>query len=378
MASPKLSSIDTFAGGGGNAHALESMFGSKLYCEICPKVTRILKSVMRRGLIEASPVHPDICTILECPQYKALKAAGGVDLVSGSWPCQDNSLLGKRTGMEGARSGLLRELCALVLDIDAPIFFAENVPAVTRNGSLDYLFDALKDRYDIAYGNYRASELGFMHDRRRFFCVAVRREGGRDVLRRALALAAPPPGPGAEPPRMVLKLAPGDGDRMACMGNAIVPLCSYTAFTELGTLLLCKTAVTGPGVKPPNPKMPFSGLLLQGLFQEHKLTPHVVKSRRKTLIFDPVLFLPPPGARQSKRLLVDTILKEPVAWALWSTPRKGAAFACNYLTTRSMRDLGSQIRWERSTPHELRGGMPNPRFIEYLMGYPEDYTLVTE
>jgi len=48
--------------------------------------------------------------------------------------------------------------------------------------------------------------------------------------------------------------------------------------------------------------------------------------------------------------------------------------AANVLTQRTVRDLPCQVRFERSTPDELRGGSVNPEFVEWLMGYPRGWT----
>jgi hypothetical protein len=373
---PRLTSIDTFSGSGGNALALHSAFEVLLYCEVCPKVTTILHSVMEAGMIDKAPVQNDIRTILASDTYKAVKAAG-VHLVSGSFPCQENSSLGKRTGMNGERSGLLRELCSLTLDADAPLFFAENVPGVVRNGSLSYLIDQLSPAYDIAYGCYRASELGFMHDRRRFFAVAVKRGGGRAVLQKALAAVRPPVDRSnePEPPRMVSMRVDNYDDRMSALGNAVVPMCSYTAFVELGNLLMLHTGVPDMAT-PTNKAMPFAALIVGGQFKPLKLEPKVKKNKLKSLAMVPASYKAPTSSTRSRLLKIEDVHTKPVPFSLWATPRKANYASCQVLTKRSSHDLGTQLRFERDTPNETRGGFANPNFVEWLMSYPTDYTLI--
>jgi hypothetical protein len=43
------------------------------------------------------------------------------------------------------------------------------------------------------------------------------------------------------------------------------------------------------------------------------------------------------------------------------------------LTDRTRRDLYTQLRFEVSTPRELRGGHPNLAWVCWLMGFPQDY-----
>jgi hypothetical protein len=57
----------------------------------------------------------------------------------------------------------------------------------------------------------------------------------------------------------------------------------------------------------------------------------------------------------------------------WSTPRH-SSHTSNVITTRTCRDLPTQVRFERKTPDHLRRGVLNPEFVEWMMGYPKGYT----
>jgi hypothetical protein len=61
---------------------------------------------------------------------------------------------------------------------------------------------------------------------------------------------------------------------------------------------------------------------------------------------------------------------------MWSTPRAvNGAKAMYVLTKRGARDLGTQIRFEQSTPPAQRlGGATNPEWAEWLMGFPRGWT----
>jgi site-specific DNA-cytosine methylase len=78
--------------------------------------------------------------------------------------------------MDDARSGLLRDFCAVVLDARPELFFGENTPEVVNNGSLEYLKRELEEHYDISWKTLTASSLGFKHERKRFFAVGRRRD----------------------------------------------------------------------------------------------------------------------------------------------------------------------------------------------------------
>jgi hypothetical protein len=56
----------------------------------------------------------------------------------------------------------------------------------------------------------------------------------------------------------------------------------------------------------------------------------------------------------------------------WATPLHGIGGASNVLTSRLIQCLTTQVKFENSTKD--RFAPINPRFVEFLMGYPEDYT----
>lgn len=327
-----MRSMSTFTGMGGNDLAFASFVYPTLYCEIDPDTIKLLKSVIQRGVLPDAPIHKDIQTLVKSDIYIQLK--GTIDLLSASWPCQGNSSMGKRKGMEDARSGLIRDTCAVILDLNPPVVFLENVAPARNNGSLNYIVDTVGDRYIISFGCFTAYELGFEHERERFFCVLLRNDDtARDKLRKMLAAARPPAAVGAEPIRMTNQPGPYSKLRYHALGNAVVPLCSYHAFTTLGPHTLAP--MTGSTTFPADPKaLPKSGVVWGGVIRE--LThPAVAVTRRRTalLTIDPSKFTPPVGTRRGATLIEENILTEPVKRLNWSTPRAGCHGACNFLTS---------------------------------------------
>ena len=65
---------------------------------------------------------------------------GKLDLVTFGWPCQDNSIAGKRKGQQpGTRSGLLYEAVRIVNEFKPRNFIAENVKGLySVNGGVDF------------------------------------------------------------------------------------------------------------------------------------------------------------------------------------------------------------------------------------------------
>ena len=66
----------------------------------------------------------------------------------------------------------------------------------------------------------------------------------------------------------------------------------------------------------------------------------------------------------------------------WSTPRAGMGMTSDgkstgisqNLTKRSIRDLQTQIRFEKKTKNGFRRKLVNPTYVEFIMGVPRDFT----
>ena len=81
---------------------------------------------------------------------------GQADIITFGTPCQDFSLAGKRKGMEGERSGLIREAIRLVDEIRPSVFIWENVKGTfSSNSGADFwaILQAFADLrcYDIEW-----------------------------------------------------------------------------------------------------------------------------------------------------------------------------------------------------------------------------------
>jgi hypothetical protein len=68
-------------------------------------------------------------------------------------------------------------------------------------------------------------------------------------------------------------------------------------------------------------------------------------------------------------------LLRPTELKAWASPRGTMMQVSSVLTTRSQRDLPTQLRFERGTPDALRSGFPNPDWIDELMGFPGGWTI---
>lgn len=357
-----VSCVDLFSGIGGNAYAFRSFAKTVAYCEINKNAVSILKSVMKRGLVCEAEIHPDVRTLPIMP----------CDMISASWPCQGNSPLGKRKGMEDERSALVQEVARL-LEGKPKIVFLENVPLVLNNGSFEYVLGVLaKHGYRVAWGIVSANNCGFPHERKRFFCVATL---DPLLLRSCMqASRATSLEPYTEYVRR-MKVYKDEEEamlntrRLQALGNSVVPAASKLAFETLSCIVINKSKFGAKVVKSGAKKYPtwgyYSGTYMYAVQKPIFPVPVFPK-----LTFWSGFF--PSTGVQMKNIL--PILTEKVTKSMWSTPRHGNTGASLAFTARALTDLGSQLRFEKDTPNRDRAGSTMAEFVEAMMGYPIDYT----
>lgn len=96
-----------------------------------------------------------------------------IDLIAGGFPCQDLSHAGKRTGIEGTRSGLWFEFARLVGELGPRYVLIENVPGLLVHDAMRRVIGELaRLGYVGCWRSLRAAEFGASHLRKRVFIVA--------------------------------------------------------------------------------------------------------------------------------------------------------------------------------------------------------------
>lgn len=113
-----------------------------------------------------------------------LRAAGfdpGDGVLAAGWPCQGNSVAGRRGGMDDPRSGLWSHVVRLVAETRPRWFVGENVPGLLSvNGGRDF-GAVVRDLDDLGYGvAWRvldAQYFGVPQRRRRVFIVGCLGDG---------------------------------------------------------------------------------------------------------------------------------------------------------------------------------------------------------
>lgn len=108
------------------------------------------------------------------------------DVVTAGFPCQDLSSVGRKVGIEGARSSLIGEVLRLLQQGDVPWVVLENVPflmSLGQGAALELVTTALTELgYRWAYRVVDSNAFGLPQRRNRWYLVASRTGDPRDVL----------------------------------------------------------------------------------------------------------------------------------------------------------------------------------------------------
>lgn len=173
-----LNGLDLFSGIGGLSLALAPWVTPAAYCEIEPYAQAVLLSRMETGELPIAPIWDDVRTL-------TTEHLRFIDIVYGGFPCQDISCAGTGAGLEGERSSLFFEVVRLARELRPRFVFLENVPAITSRGLERVVSEFTDLRYDCRWSLLSAADIGAPHRRRRWWFLAYT-DGGelREQLER--------------------------------------------------------------------------------------------------------------------------------------------------------------------------------------------------
>lgn len=162
-----VNELHLFAGAGGGILG-SSLLGFRTVCavELEPYPASVLLARQNDGLLPPFPVWDDVRT------FDGRRWRGLVDVVSGGFPCQDISAAGKGAGIDGARSGLWREMHRIVGQVRPQYVFVENSPMLTSRGLGCVLGDLAEIGYDAEWMVLGADDVGAPHIRKRIWILA--------------------------------------------------------------------------------------------------------------------------------------------------------------------------------------------------------------
>jgi DNA (cytosine-5)-methyltransferase 1 len=166
--------LDLFSGIGGFSLGLERAgMRTVAFCEV--------KS-FRCGVLgrhwPAVRCFPDVRSV----DVESLASVEAIDVIAGGFPCQDISLLGNGSGLDGARSGLWAEFWRLIGLIRPRYVIIENVPALRGRGLGAMLRQLASLRYDAEWHCIPAASVGAPHLRDRLWIVAYPARLGRGEI----------------------------------------------------------------------------------------------------------------------------------------------------------------------------------------------------
>lgn len=155
--------LDLFSGIGGFALGLRMAEGFETigFCEIDKYCQRVLKKHW-----PDVPVYEDVTT-LDYEQF-----IGQVDIITGGFPCQDISVVGRGEGLAGERSGLYRHLMDAIRTVRPRYAILENVAALLNRGLGVILGELSEIGYDAEWHCIPASAVGAPHQRDRIWIIA--------------------------------------------------------------------------------------------------------------------------------------------------------------------------------------------------------------
>ena len=152
------------------------LLGWRTVCavEIDPYARRVLLARQADGCLEPFPIWDDVAT------FDGHRWRGGVDVVSGGFPCQDISAAGNGAGLDGARSGLWTEFARIIGEVQPAYVWVENSPMLLVRGIDRVLWDLAALGYDARWGVVSAANVGLPHLRERIWIVANANKVRRD------------------------------------------------------------------------------------------------------------------------------------------------------------------------------------------------------
>jgi DNA (cytosine-5)-methyltransferase 1 len=125
--------------------------------------------------------------------------AGNVDCIAAGFPCQDISTAGRGAGIDGERSGLVREVFRAIDALHPGYVFLENSPAIRTRGRGFIAAELVSRGYRWRDGTIAAAAAGAPHRRKRWFLLAADADGLRELQQKGrIGELRRRPGNGAE------------------------------------------------------------------------------------------------------------------------------------------------------------------------------------
>ena len=352
-----------------------------LYCDNNAHVINALGSMMSRKMLPKAPVVTDVRDI------QAIKAAvrgRTVHVLTAGFPCVGFSKIGSRAGLGNEQSALFHDTMKVVAALKPGMALFENVGEIINSNDGEdiklVLSVLMKQGYVVRWTMCAAADVGAPQNRRRWFCLCVRK--GYECPPFKFSLRSPW---SRAQPRLIVDSDPSHSRRFSMLGNAIVPLAARVAFVRMLTgfnFVIPRTGTYEHSASIQGRKRADSKHLRHGQCENGVVTECDVPSADKVsvdIVLDKDHYQTKIPYQMNALRKRSPLVKERVVMHMWPTPRASMATHAHVLSVRTARDLPttamytSQINGVKQ-PKTKDGQGINPRFVEWLMGYPLGHT----
>ncbi|ABT15168.1 DNA methyltransferase [Paramecium bursaria Chlorella virus NY2A] len=353
-----LKALELFAGIAGITHGLRGFVEPVAFVEINKDAQEFL-----------STKFPDKPVFDDVTKFSKRDFDEPIDMITGGFPCTGFSIAGKRNGFEHAESGLFGEVVRITKEYMPKMVFLENSGMLSHKYNLDIVIRSMDSLgYDCRWVTLRATVVGALHTRHRWFCLCTRKDHIRETLicdREVTKFDWE----NDRPPIQVDSRSYENSRLVRFAGYSVVPDQIRYAFTGLYTgnfsPSFSKTLVPGSleGSICFNEDKITNGYYKDGVYYEFGRT----ETHREPVN---ILLTPReiPNKHNGKKLLT-----LPVTKRFWCTPcasyGKGTAGG-RVLTDRSSHSLPTQVKF---SPEGEDGKHLSGKFCAWLMGYDKEY-----
>jgi DNA (cytosine-5)-methyltransferase 1 len=162
-----MNELALFAGTGGGLLA-SRLLGWSTACavELAEYPRQVLLQRQRDGHLDHFPIWDDVRT------FDGRPWRGGIDIITGGFPCQDISGAGTGAGLAGSRSGLWFEYQRIIEEARPRFVFAENSPNLRTRGLGQIIEGLAALGYDARWCVLGAWHVSAPHRRDRMWVLA--------------------------------------------------------------------------------------------------------------------------------------------------------------------------------------------------------------
>ncbi len=365
--------LDLFSGIGGFSFALREVTETIAYCEIDPQCQKVIANNIKANRLDDAPVFSDVTRL------KSRDLKRKPQMITAGFPCQDIALSNpKGLGLEGVRSKMVFEVFRLIDEIgEVGCILLENSPALRLKGLVTIVEQFMIRRFTCLWGVFSAADVGAPQFRKRMFILATR--GSFQPSRISLGKLKFSHPWKKETTRRVLPRSDSQKGVAMCdarikrnrmLGNSVVPQTVMYAYSVLVEAL--------KGRLPEVPR-PYSQKMLRQIVMFRPTRGRNVQEIR--------FLVGPSGMVMPK---TEVVMRDgPVEYhkGFWNTPCASPLYySYTHLTPRSQFLLANELFYEVKTREYIRNKGEvnfnalhkrwtiNPNWIEWLMGYPRDYT----